>query len=91
MKNQSQKHPKTWYFLMCRKVKCQLYEVKLNITVKVETKWRENGDNMGTKRRQNGDKMEANMETKWRQNGGLKTRLGKAGGRGQQKCIMEKT
>ena len=45
---------------------------------------------MGTKRRQNGDKMEAKMETKWRQNGGLKTRLGKAGGRGQQKCILGK-
>ena len=62
----------------------------MNITVKVETKWRENGDNMGTKRRQNGDKMEAKIETKWRQNGGLKTRLGTAGGRGQQKCILGK-
>ena len=62
----------------------------MNITVKVESKWRQNGDNMGTKRRQNGDKMEAKMETKWRPNGGLKTSLGKAGGRGQQKCILGK-
>ena len=62
----------------------------MNITVKVETKWRENGDNMGTKRRQNGYKMEAKMETKWRPNGGLKTSLGQAGGRGQQKSILGK-
>ncbi len=30
--------------------------------IKMETKWRQNGDNMGTKMKQNGDKMEAKME-----------------------------
>ncbi len=34
--------------------------------------------------------METKWKQKWRQNGGLKTRLGKAGGRGQQKCILGK-